>query len=98
MALFIRQLGLIAFEYDIIKANFLEITVSLHNNIYLTFHRPSTNLRYSNAYSTHDLSIIPNLISVLKLSANIEIIKESAEVYDTALSKVGYAENLDILR
>ena len=79
--------------------NYLDVSLNLNNSNYMPYHKPDNEILYTHKDSNLPLSIlkqIPTSIekSISTLSSNETIFDESKEIYQKALEKSGYWQNL----
>ena len=80
-------------------ANYLGVSLNLNNSNYKPYQKPDNEILYIHKDSNHPSSIlkqIPTLIEkrISTLSSNETIFNEPKEIYQKALEKSGYRQNL----
>ena len=79
--------------------NYLDVSLNLNNSNYKPYQKPDNEILYIHKDSNHPSSIlnqIPTLIEkrISTLSSNETIFNEPKEMYQKALEKSGYRQNL----
>ena len=79
--------------------NYLDVSLNLNNSNYKPYQKPDNEILYIHKDSNHPPSILKQIpISIQKristLSSNETIFNESKEIYQKALEKSGYRQNL----
>ena len=82
--------------------NFLDITLNLQDQIFQPYRKPNDDTLYINKRSNHPPSIIkqlPKSISqrISKLSSNHATFVKAAPIYNEALTKTGFTNNIEYL-
>ena len=96
-----KDIGLkITVELGLTCTDFLDVTLDLEKNLYSPYRKPNDEPLYIHIQSNHPPSIRKQLPSMIEerlsaISSNEETFNKAKPVYEEALRKSGYSENLN---
>ena len=99
-----KELGFdITLQFGLMTADFLDVTLNLNTSSYKPYRKPNDTPCYIHKDSNHPPNTIKQLPKMVNsrlcsISSNEKVFKEAAPIYQTALNRSGYKDQLKFER